>query len=473
MKAIFSSEFTLLMLILLANCQQNKTIDVSDKIIVTGQFEDSNHKDPPIIFVTNIFSGYEEVTANITENGNFRFDLESDIPLDVSLVYDPHIPILLYPGDSINMSIHSDGMITFSGDRMIENQNIQAFIKLIEPLKQSYSIFEKKDFNRSQEEFLTALDSLYKQSEKLLVQFINSNKINDTSTATWLTNYVTSIYFSKSKEYIWANPTAVSYKVQEALDTKLPISKVDFINSSAIYTFKYEYLQRIEAEIKDEENGLNYYTLMLNAICNFKKDDLMRQLMFIEMIYPLLRGYDVDVFEVFIEAKDSIVTDPYLRSKLDSKYKEVKSKIAIGQNRKGVFIKDSLKSTKVLLDSILAQNRGKVIYMDVWATWCGPCQQEFKNQDPFKKVLKEKDLQFIYICASSKSKAWKATVEQYDLDGINIYLNDTQFDEFKAHYAFSGFPTYFIFDKQGELDTEDFDWRPSARETLEKINSLL
>ena len=54
-----------------------------------------------------------------------------------------------------------------------------------------------------------------------------------------------------------------------------------------------------------------------------------------------------------------------------------------------------------------------------------------------------------------------------------MFLNKKQYKDFDDRYDITGFPTYFIFDKEGELVEKGFDWRPSERKTLERIETLL
>jgi thiol-disulfide isomerase/thioredoxin len=68
------------------------------------------------------------------------------------------------------------------------------------------------------------------------------------------------------------------------------------------------------------------------------------------------------------------------------------------------------KSGSELWKEIIGENRGKVIYIDCWGTWCGSCIAEF----PYSRTMMEKysnsDIEFIYLCFNSKKYKWEEIV---------------------------------------------------------------
>ncbi len=103
--------------------------------------------------------------------------------------------------------------------------------------------------------------------------------------------------------------------------------------------------------------------------------------------------------------------------------------------------------------------KGKVVYLDVWGTWCGPCKAELPYNVALKDKFKDKDVAFVYLDMDEESKDqdWKEFIKINELTGIHLRKNREQMAPFwkellaaandKAEY----YPQYFIFDKEGKL----------------------
>ncbi|WP_413532974.1 TlpA family protein disulfide reductase [Empedobacter brevis] len=97
----------------------------------------------------------------------------------------------------------------------------------------------------------------------------------------------------------------------------------------------------------------------------------------------------------------------------------------------------------------LADFKGKYIYLDIWATWCGPC----KVQIPFMKEL-EKQFQNapIYFVSISLDKledkpVWEKMVRENQMSGVQLFAG--QEDNFGFDYKIEYIPTFMILDKEG------------------------
>lgn len=101
-----------------------------------------------------------------------------------------------------------------------------------------------------------------------------------------------------------------------------------------------------------------------------------------------------------------------------------------------------------ILQTILDKYKGKAVLIDIWATWCGPCKAGHAAMKPWKKELKGKNIQFVYITSPTSPLAtWQEMIK--DIDGDHYYLTKEQYTYILNKYESDGIPTYAIYDTEG------------------------
>jgi thiol-disulfide isomerase/thioredoxin len=125
-----------------------------------------------------------------------------------------------------------------------------------------------------------------------------------------------------------------------------------------------------------------------------------------------------------------------------------------------------------LFDKIVEQNKGNVIYIDIWATWCSPCKAQIPHSQRMHEMLKGQKVSFVYLCCSSEEETWKKVITQYQMKGEHILLNNEQYEYLKTKFSISGIPRYILIDKTGEIINPDAP-RPDSEEILKVINRLM
>ncbi len=115
--------------------------------------------------------------------------------------------------------------------------------------------------------------------------------------------------------------------------------------------------------------------------------------------------------------------------------------------------------------------KGKVIYIDVWATWCGPCKGEIPHLKKMEAELHEEDIAFVSISIDNDKEAWEKMVVEKDLGGYQLFAPTAWESNIVKDYAIRGIPRFIIIDKEGKLVNSNAS-RPSNAETKTKLLDL-
>lgn len=124
---------------------------------------------------------------------------------------------------------------------------------------------------------------------------------------------------------------------------------------------------------------------------------------------------------------------------------------------------------KATLDQIVAENKGKVILVDYWASWCKPCRKEMPDVQKLHEYFKDKDVVFVYLSMDIETDKWQEAAKKEGIADEKYSYMSTGFTrtELSKSLKVQAIPRYVIFDKNGTLVNPEAP-RPSEGKKLKK-----
>lgn len=122
----------------------------------------------------------------------------------------------------------------------------------------------------------------------------------------------------------------------------------------------------------------------------------------------------------------------------------------------------------------LTDFKGKYVYIDVWATWCGPCRQEIPHLEKLEKSLKGKKIAFVSMSIDKPADTdkWKTMVADKHMGGTQVIAENAWESTFVKAYKIESIPRFILIDPKGNI--VDFDAkRPSEPELAAQLEKLL
>lgn len=123
------------------------------------------------------------------------------------------------------------------------------------------------------------------------------------------------------------------------------------------------------------------------------------------------------------------------------------------------------------LEAVAAMFPGKVVFFDLWATWCGPCKMGIKAMAPMKEELKDEDVVFVYLTNESSDEVlWKKHIAS--MKGYHLRMPSDYWNQLPCIISFRGIPQYHLYNRKGEyvFNTLGFsdEMIPAFKENIQK-----
>ncbi len=184
---------------------------------------------------------------------------------------------------------------------------------------------------------------------------------------------------------------------------------------------------------------------------------------------PDVQSLEIDLVEAHAPDQLKGVVERLAASKNEQLAEFAKSKLA------EIKVMDELKAKPLELKFTAVDGRevdveklrGKVVLIDFWATWCGPCMQEVPNVVKTFEKLHEKGFEIIGVSLDEDKAALEKTVKKMKMTWPQSFEGKGWEGATAKRFGITGIPTMWLLDKQGKVS--DFDAREGLEEKVTKL----
>ena len=393
---------------------------------------------------------YNKISADTIKTdsvGNFVFDENYSVPTYLNLrIGRKSISVYLKNGYDLKLATTKNNFskdAKFEGNGKKENNLLNTRNNLAKDLKYFPNIFKLNP-----DEFLTKSDSIKGLFHNLANEYSNTKDLD----STFLITYNADVRYEQLFYYVMYTPyhkyfTKEELSLPENATNKIENAVIDndaYLNSEKYIEFLSNALRNRynEASNEQDSNDISKYLIWLNKELSSQK--IKNKLFFNAVRYDITYVSEEDRDKMYSEYS-KVNTNKILQQKIDDVYSSFE-KLRKGKPAPQWSYPD-INGKEFALNDF----KGKFVYVDVWATWCGPCKAEIPALAKLAKDYKTKNIVFVSVSVDDNKKAWEKMLKKENFDWIQIHAEKAWKSKIVKENGINGIPRFMLIDKEGNL----------------------
>jgi len=415
-------------------------------------------------------------TAIIDSMGNFKLVVELYHPQNIQMLFKKgNAKLFLYPSDSIHLEIDENLFsnerdpsyyISGKGKSVEFSKNMRDYLRFL-----GESEFYPNSNDKSANEFLNILKREISKQDSALQIFCKNNKVTS-DFKKWAIRDIRYSVANALVLYRMSNQQGYDGTVFDKL--LFPINDDAAITSSLYHVHLRHYAlnlgiweDSISLRLCLDGNRIDAYPRILNTIVESEKQGLSRDI----MCYELLNGLIEESYEDFVAILDKVegcIDSQLLKDVLYDKKARYDDQTTMNIAFLDFGSKEEKEITGDFWKELKEKYSGKVIYVDIWATWCAPCRVEIPHAIELHDFFEGEDIAFVNLCLSSDKTGWEQMIKDHNMRGDNYFFDQSQSQLLRSKLQFPGYPTYMIIDQQGNIIDKNAP-QPSSEDKIRNI----
>lgn len=421
---------------------------------IRGVMKNGTQKD---ISLFSVEDGKEQLmaTTQLGEDGSFGFlftpKTEGFYVVGYSkLEKGALFPLYMKKGDKANIAIDKRRMM-FVGKQTPENTVLSAWTKLTQELKVKSIYFMETPLS-TYEDFFPELTKVAAQADAfrntIKTKNENFNRLMTAVTYFDLDLYAMSHIKTPRKAFATKEQYPPYYKT---IETENRLKNDDVLS----YLFGEKLLYSYTGFVGDPRN-----TNVIDKLKLFSTDRQKGVYILFKQT-PFIQSYPQ--YESFIKNFGQYVTSPSLKKRIDEMGAKLYITTAGGKAVDFTFPDQTGKMVS------LSDFKGKVVVLDIWATWCAPCKEQIPHLKKLEEAFHGKDVVFISISTDEQKdkEKWLKMVADMKLTGVQLYAGGFA-NKVTDFYKIETIPRFIVINKEGNLVSPN-----SARPSDPKLKAML